>query len=148
SDSRGGVHRRCVDGALRFRGRSGHARDQRALGNVCISICEPRCTMTVCEPAGFEALGVGGNTNFGSGTGASLGAGSTNCGTITTSSGSTPPPHGPQAKNGCRAKPSGARNRDRIPRCVETKRGDTKKCGETKMMPGAPEGPITIDPCP
>src|SRR5690349_17649896 len=48
---------------------SGSAHLQRAIGNDCTSMCEPRCTMTVCEPAGLGELGVGGNTNFGSGAG-------------------------------------------------------------------------------
>ena len=126
--SRGGFTDCRADGRVRFGRRSGRAqsgtfsavdRYQRAVGKDSTSIRDPCCTMTVCEPDGLGTLPVGGETNFGSATGISLGIGAancwTNCGTITTSSGSTQSPHGPQATNGCRTKPWGAWNRDRIP---------------------------------
>ena len=74
---------------------------QRAAGNDCTSICEPRCTITVCEPAGLGELDFGGNTNFGSAGGATMGNAAANCGITTTScgsSGSIQPTPVPQAK--------------------------------------------------
>jgi hypothetical protein len=93
--------------------------------------------MTVCEPLGLGALGVGGNRNFGSGTGAAMGTGSANCGITTTSLGPTQSTPGSHAKDGCRTKPSEPRNGDRRPRC-----------GDMKMMLGAREGPTTMTPWP
>src|SRR5213593_1701235 len=96
--------------------------------------------MTVSEPDVLGALCVDGTTNFGSGTGTdtSLRTGCTNTGTTTTSGAPTQTTPGPTAKNGCRTKPRGTRNRD-----------DTPRCGGTKMVLGArnpPPSPIPTRP--
>ena len=77
---------------------------QRAAGNDCTSICEPRCTITVCKPSGLGELGVGGSTNLGSGGGTETGNAAANCGITKTSSGSIQPIPLSQAKNGRRRK--------------------------------------------